>query len=113
MQLEVRSQADYSVHQIRDACTAALQQLGEHDFAILPVRAIREACRRYHDDANVEFRNFRFDPHEHDATAGFFLALGAFRATIGYQVALLSGHYDIDVEGDLASVLPDLAEGAP
>jgi hypothetical protein len=108
MQLEVRSQVDYSIHQIREACTKTLQQLGEHDFGVLPIRAAREACRRYHDDANLEFRNMHFDPREHDATAGFFMALGAFRATVGYQVALLAAHYDLDVEGDLASVLPDL-----
>ena len=36
------------------------------------------------------------------------MALGAFRATVGYQVALLAAHYDLDVEDDLASVLPDL-----
>lgn len=113
MQLEVRSQVDYSVHQIREACTASLQQLGEHDFATLPIRAIREACRRYHDDANVEFQNFRFEPYEADATAGFFMALGALRSTVGYQVALLAGHYDLDIDGDLASILPTLADDAP
>ena len=113
MQLEVRSQVDYSIHQIREACTETLQQLGEDDFATLPVRAIREACRRYHNDAQMEFRHFRFDPREPDATAGFFMALGAFRSMVGYQVALLAGHYDVDVEGDLASVLPDLAEETP
>lgn len=107
MQLEVRSEVDYSIHQIRDACTEALQHLGEGEFGARPIRAIREACRRYHDDANLEFRNMHFDPREHDATAGFFMALGAFRATVGYQVALLAAHYDFDVEGDLASVLPD------
>jgi hypothetical protein len=107
MQLEVRSEVDYSVHQIRAACTEALQHLGEGEFGARPIRAIREACRRYHDDANLEFRNMHFDPREHDATAGFFMALGAFRATVGYQVAVLAAHYDFDVEGDLASVLPD------
>ena len=54
MQLEVRSQVEHSVHQIRQACTEALQQLAEGDFAGLPVRAIREACRRYHDDAGLD-----------------------------------------------------------
>lgn len=114
MQLEVRSQVDYSIHQIRAACTEALQHLGEGEFGALPIRAIREACRRYHDDANLDFPHMDFHAHDfrdHDATAGFFMALGAFRATVGYQVALLAAHYDFDVEGDLASVLPDLDGG--
>ena len=113
LQLEVKSQVDYSVHQIRHACTETLQQLGEGDFAALPVRAIREACRRYHDDAGLDVPHMDAPSREHDATAGFFMALGALRATIGYQVALLAAHYDVDVEGELASVLPDVAGDAP
>jgi hypothetical protein len=36
---------------------------------------------------------------------GFFTALGAYRATARYQVASLAARYDIDVEGDLATVI--------
>jgi hypothetical protein len=109
MNLEVRSQVDHSIHEIRRQCTETLQQLGETAFATVPIRAIREACRRFHDDDNIEFRFFdRWGPH--DVGAGFFMALGAFRATVGQQVALLAAHYDVDIEGDLASVLPQLVE---
>jgi hypothetical protein len=89
-----------------------LQQLGETAFAAVPIRAIREACRRFHNDDNIEFRFFDRDRwgHHHDVGAGFFMALGAFRATVGLQVALLAAHYDVDIEGDLASVLPQLVE---
>jgi hypothetical protein len=75
------------------------------DFASL-IRAIRAAGRRFHDDRNQDFRFFdgRWDHRE--GSPGFFAALGAFRATVGQQVALLAAHYDFDVEGDLASVLP-------
>ena len=76
----------------------------------MPIRAMRQACRRYHDEANLDFRLIDFHARDHDATAGFFMALGAFRATVGYQVALLAGHYNLDVEGDLADVLPTLDE---
>ena len=40
------------------------------------------------------------------AGPGFFVALGAYRATVGHQVALLAAHYDLDIEGDLALILP-------
>jgi hypothetical protein len=46
-----------------------------------------------------------------DPGPGFFVALGSYRATVGQQVALLAAHYDIDIEGDLASVLPALGDG--
>ena len=82
-----------------------LRQLGENAFAVAPLRAIREACRRFHDDANMEFRFFARRGH-YELDAGFFTALGALRATIGQQLALLAAHYDLDIEGDLADVLP-------
>lgn len=106
--LEVASQVVHSVHEIREQSTKTLQALPPKTFAVTPIRAIREAGRRFHDDQNEDFRFFddRWRPHHHDATPGFFTALGAFRATVGHQVALLAAHYDLDIEGDLASVLP-------
>jgi hypothetical protein len=32
---------------------------------------------------------------------------------VGQQVAMLAAHYDIDVEGDLATVLPRLGKDEP
>jgi hypothetical protein len=79
-------------------------------------RAIREACRRFQDDQREEFRflDYRYerDPHERRGSPSFFVALGAFRATVGQQVALLAAQYDIDIEGDLAAILPQPEEGA-
>lgn len=109
MDLEVVSQVEHSIHEIREECTRTLQALAPGVFAVLPVQTIRRACRRFHDDSNEEFRFFdgrwgRYD----EGGPGFFAALGAFRASVGHQVALLAGYYDIDVEGDLASVMPSL-----
>lgn len=115
MLLETRSEVEHSLHAIRQECTETLRSLGEKAFGVLPVRSIREACRRFHDDARLDFRLYHGGGrhHGHDEEAGFFAALGAFRATVGYQIALLAGHYDIDVEGDLAEALPALPEGTP
>lgn len=118
MHLEVTSQVERSIHEIRQECTKTLQALGASAFAVTPIRAIREAGRRFHDDQNEEFRFFERDWRDgpdrswHDrASPGFFVALGAYRATVGQQVALLAAHYDIDIEGDLASILPALDDG--
>lgn len=106
-EVEVRGDVERSLHKLREDCTSALKSFGEDAFAVSAIRAIREACRRFHDDAQLKFRLFDRDGHlEEDA--GFFLALGALRATIGYQVALLAAHYDIDIESDLASIMPQL-----
>ena len=109
MWLEVPSQVTDSVHEIRKASTDALRQFDEQDFATVPIRAIREACRRFHDDAQIHVPHMD-QPHRHGGSAGFFIALGALRATIGQQVAVLIAHYDLEVEGDLASVLPHIGD---
>jgi hypothetical protein len=104
--LEVRQQVDASVAEIRTICTAALKTFAANDFATVPLRSIRAACRRYLDDTTIDFRHAGFDGHRGALTAGAFLALGAFRATVGQEVARLAAHYDLAIEGDLASVLP-------
>lgn len=116
MQLEVPADVERSIHQIREQCTRTLQQLGPDAFAVGPLRMIREAGRRFHDDCQEEFPHFHRNwvgPHRHgrmDGGPGFFVALGAYRATVGHQVALLAAHYDLAVEGDLASVIPSMVE---
>ena len=106
--LEEVSQVERSIHEIREECIKTLQVLPPKVFAVIPVRTIREAGRRFHNDQHEEFRFFDRDTHSRGGSPGFFTALGAYRAAVGQQVALLAAHYDIDVEGDLASTLPSL-----
>jgi hypothetical protein len=54
--LEIVSQVEYSLHQIRDECTKALQLLPKNAFASMPIRAIRQACRCFHDEQIEDFR---------------------------------------------------------
>jgi hypothetical protein len=108
MSLEVESQVEHSIHEIREGCTKTLQALPAKAFGVIPVRSIRAACRCFHDDELVDFRNFDGRWRGREEHLGFFMALGAFRATVGQQVAYLAAHYDLDIEGDLASVLPML-----
>ncbi|MCW0199225.1 DUF6650 family protein [Sphingopyxis sp.] len=106
--LEVRSQVDQSIIEIRRACTEALKAFSPSDFASVPMRNIRAACRRYLDESTTEFRHVGFHTYRDDMTPGAFLALGAFRAAVGHEVARLAARYDIEVEGDLATVLPEI-----
>jgi hypothetical protein len=111
--LEVVSQVVTSVHAIREECTKTLRVLPADVFAVTPLRLIRAGARRFQDDQHEEFRFFDEHPHARGATPGFFTALGVFRATVGLQLALLAAYYDIDVEGDLATVLPEPEENSP
>jgi hypothetical protein len=103
---------DHSIHKIRRQCTVTLRLLEESAFAAVPIRAIREAGRRFDDEADIEFRFFGpgLQPNSHHLGPGFFMALGAFRAAVGHQIALLAAYYDLDIESDLADMLPRLQE---
>jgi hypothetical protein len=105
MWLEEVSQVDRSVHEIREQCTEALKALAPDALAVPPIRAIRSAARRYFDERNEQFRFFDRGSDRREGSPGFFVALGGFRATVGQQVAMLAAHYDVDVEGELASVI--------
>lgn len=109
-ELEVRAQVESSVDQIRQTCLKVLEDLGERDFANVPVRAIQQACRRFQDESQMVFKHFMPYPRMDELNAGFFNALGAMRATIGHQVALLAAYYDLEVSGQLAQILPSVEE---
>jgi hypothetical protein len=114
--LEVRSQVDTSVDNIRAICTEALKTFSDRDFATLPISNIRAACRRYLDETALEFPCVGFNPLDErrgGMSAGAFVALGAFRASVGQEVARLSAFYDLDVQGELATVVPATDEEEP
>ena len=108
--LEVASQVEHSIHEIRAECTRTLQALPPKAFAANPIQAIRAACRKFHDDQNEAFRFFDGRWAHFEGGPGFFTALGSLRATVGQQAAFLAAYYNIDIEGDLATVLPALEE---
>jgi hypothetical protein len=90
MHLEVVSQVEHSIHEIREECTKVLQALPPKVFAVTPIRTIRAASRRFHDEQNEDFRFFDGHWSHREGSPGFFTAMGAFRATVGQQVALLT-----------------------
>lgn len=107
-QIEVEHEVERSIDQIREECTKVLQSLSSTAAACEPIRVIRAACRRFQDERHEEFPHFGGNWQRLHGQPGFFLALGAFRALDGHQVALLAGRHNIDIEGDLASILPQM-----
>ena len=106
--LEVEEHVSRSVLEIRQRCTETLAELPEDARASGAVRVIRAACRRFLTEPHPDFRNLygsRDGPDRH-GRAAFFTALGELRASVGAQVGLLALIYDLQVEGELASVLP-------
>jgi hypothetical protein len=97
-----------SVLQIRTKTTAVLEEAREGSELYMHLGAIRAACRKFLDSGHVDTAadNFRFGDRHSLNSAFFFMALGELRATIGQHVALMAVKWEIDVEKDLATVLP-------
>jgi hypothetical protein len=105
--LEVAGEVEQSVLAIRQHCTQSLAELPEQSRAVSCVRMIRAACRTFLDQPRADFRNlyprdFGLDRYG----AGFFTALGELRARVGVQIAILAVRYEIELEAELASIVP-------
>lgn len=91
---ELESEVNESVLRIREVLTDAIQRLGQDSKAAPAMRAMRAACREYLDGARHHY--------SHDLSIG----LGRLRALFGLQIAFLAIQYGIDLEDELASIIP-------
>jgi hypothetical protein len=113
---EVPEECVQSVLQIRDFLSEVIGSGGLARELVEPLRLTRRYCVRFlervgateerSDDARTRhlFREPRWRMHDY----WFGEALGELRAGVGYQVATIAASYGLDVEDDLARVLPDL-----
>jgi hypothetical protein len=107
---EVPEQCIDSVGDIRRFLTDVLGNGGIAAELAGPLRAMRGACRKFTDTLGVDPNRahlYRTDfgvPSLHDFV--FNQALGELRGVVGLHVAQLSVRYGVDVENDLASILP-------
>jgi hypothetical protein len=109
--LEVASEVDHSVEDMRKELTEALQQVDRKSPAVAPLRALRAACRRYLDNPRQEFRHIgRHDGRDGRNEPGFFVALGELRAIFGHELKLLDDLFDLDVEPQLHALFPSIDE---
>jgi len=105
--LEVMAEVERSVLDIRKRCTEYLSELPEQSLAAGHIRMIRGACRDFLDHPRANFRNlYSRDFGDIQDRAGFFVALGELRAIVGVQVAFLAVRYEIEIESELASIVP-------
>lgn len=92
---ELEHEVAESVLAIRTELTHALKRLTEASEAVASLKAMRAACREYLDNAR-----------HHGGRFGFVSELGRLRAIVGIQVAYLAVKYGIDIDGELAQVIP-------
>lgn len=111
-EMEQPSHCIHSVQKIREYLTKELQSIPEDSQLFQYVKAMRIACRKF-----VTRMSFD-DPDSinhcghwgHYLSWTFASALGEMRGTFGIMIAQLSATYGIDVEDDLATIIPERAD---
>ncbi|HUY88302.1 MAG TPA: DUF6650 family protein [Pirellulales bacterium] len=112
-EVEIPPRCVDSVLQIRERLTTELLRVRQPSEFAASLRAMRAACRRFLSrvqDADREITQFGNHPG-HFASWVFNDALGQLRGVFGIHIAQLAARHGLDVEDDLARIVPELPEG--
>lgn len=112
---EVPQHCVESVLQIREFLTEIIGAGGIGDELLQPLRLMRRYCVRFLERvgatesraSDAKDRHLFRDPAWRMNDYWFGEALGEFRAGLGMQVAIVAASYGLDIEDDLAKVLPE------
>jgi len=104
--MEVADQCIQSVLDIRRFLTDVVGQLDGKLKLAEHLRAIRAACRAFLDENSPGSRRVLHPSWAGPFESSFFTALGELRSAIGVHVAAIAVMHGLDVEANLASVLP-------
>ena len=110
-EMEVPDHCVRSLLEIRRFLTRELQSLDAGSELADSLRAMRAACRKFTDTVGARSEIVVFGAHlGHWASWEFNGALGELRGVFGIHIARLAAAHGLDVEGDLAKILPATAE---
>lgn len=110
-EMEVPDHCVRSVLEIRRFLTTELQSLDGDSELADSLRALRAACRKFMDNVGARSDIIVFGAHRgHWASWEFNGALGELRGVFGIHIARLAATHGLDVEGELASILPGIAD---
>lgn len=90
-----------SVIEIRHILTKEIGELDSDSQLAKSLRGMRASMRRFLDFMQEEPDDIQFNPR-----ANFFRAVGELRAVVGIHTAQIAAQYGLDVESDLANILP-------
>jgi hypothetical protein len=93
---ELEHEVAQSVLDIRKELTSAIRRLSADSNAAPLLRAMRSACREYLDETRGHM----------PLMFSFLTSLGKLRSLFGVNIAYLAIEYGIDIEGELASIVP-------
>lgn len=101
--VEMPQQSIYSVNEIRNYLTEHLQKLDAASELGKSVKDLRLACRKFVNTVEDDRLN---NSNQVIQTAVFNRALQDLRKTFGKNIAKMSLSYGLDVEDDLATIMP-------
>lgn len=101
-----------SVLRIRECLTQEIGKLGDKSKLAESLRGMRAACRKFlatvgGDDGRIVRHG---NDHGHYASWIFNSALGELRGVFGIYIAQIAASYGLDVEDDLATIVPGRPE---
>jgi|TARA_B100002003_G_scaffold228901_1_gene237659 hypothetical protein len=106
-EMEIPSHCIQSILDIRRYLTTELQSLDSDTEIANSLRALRAACRKFMKTVGARSEIIDFGAsHGHWASWKFMGALGELRGVFGVHIARLAASYGLDVEDDLAKILP-------
>jgi hypothetical protein len=107
-EFEVPSHCVHSAMEIRRFLSAELGKLDNGSELAASLRAMRAACRKFLERVGVDGREVALyaNHHGHWASWTFYGALGEMRGTFGVHLARIAAQFKLDIEDDLASILP-------
>jgi len=116
-EMEVPDHCIQSVLDIRQFLTAILEHLDDKSALAQNLRAMRAACRKFLDRMQEArgrsfYRGLIQSMGSYDAWV-FCGAVGELRGVVGLHVALIAARNGLDVEGDLATILPTITDPHP
>lgn len=99
--MEYEAWAAESVLQIREELTRTLQECPSDEDLGRPIKGMQAACRMFLDLMGPPMGRGRFFDDQN-----MWIAVGQLRGMFGIELAELSVAYGVEVEGELASIIP-------
>ena len=106
-EMEIPSHCVSSVMEIRRLLTTAISDLSDDSELAKSLRAMRAACRKFLVTVSSDERIIHFGAHQgHYESWHFNGAVGELRGVFGIHLAQVASRYGLDIEDELASILP-------
>ena len=109
--METSEYCIHSINEVRHFLTTELGGVDESSEFAHNLRAMRAACRKFlntcQEDKKQRIIVFYRDNYESHI---FFSALGELRGIFGIHIGLIAAQHGLDIEDELASILPECDE---